>query len=110
VNLNHRDTPGLNVRKWIEEDTLDDAKDGCRGADAEREVEDGEKRKGRAVGQPADAVTKVLPQRRHTSHLSHHGNYVEVSALTALDTKKFAGAINSFYVGRFESAAIFNTL
>jgi len=72
VNLNHRDAPGVNVRKWIEEDALDDAKDGCRGADAEREVEDGEERKGRAVGQPSKAIADVLPDCLHTSLLSSH--------------------------------------
>jgi hypothetical protein len=70
VYLNHRHTTSVGVRKRIEQDILDDTKNGGGGADAEREIEDGEERERRAIGKSAYAVTKVLPQRPHTSHLS----------------------------------------
>lgn len=39
VNLNHGDTTGVGVRKRIEQDVLNDAEDGGRGANAKRQIE-----------------------------------------------------------------------
>ena len=72
VNLNHRDAAGVGIRKRIEQDILDDAENRRRSADSQRQVQDGEDRKGGTVYEAAKPVPEILPHCLHTSRPLPH--------------------------------------
>jgi hypothetical protein len=56
---------GIRVRKPIEQDVLDDAEDGGRRPNSERQGTNRNHRKARLLAEPAQPITKVLPRRMH---------------------------------------------
>src|SRR5216683_7907665 len=66
-NLHNALGPG--VRKWIDEDGVDDAEDGAGGAYAESEGEDGGQREAGALAEFAEGVAEIGEQGLH-EHLA----------------------------------------
>src|SRR6185437_951395 len=70
ANLKRNQPLGVAVRKRIEQNVLDHAENGRGRADAEREREDGEKRKGTILAKAPKTESRVAPERIHQSAFS----------------------------------------
>src|SRR5260370_22634377 len=60
---------GPGVRKWVDEDSVDDAEDGAGGANAECQGEDGGQREAGALAEVAEGVAEIGEQEWH-EHLA----------------------------------------
>src|SRR5262249_30219935 len=70
VNLDGNHALGIGVGEWIEQDVVDDAKDGGPGADTQRERKNRDGGKSRLIAQTSGTVAKVHPEPSHV-HQTH---------------------------------------